>query len=157
MAPTVTPKPHHQLQEADDYYDEMIDEDFDDPVIEAVGVPTVPAMPADATPQDALEIAEASHEQALAIANQGRIQEALVHFKRAVEVWPHKDVYWSNLGVTEMRMGLLDDALFSYTRGLRLNPKSKLITENMNALKGASCDEEAPPRAAAYPAPHHAL
>lgn len=139
------------MQEADDYYDEPVDDDFDDPDIEAVGVPMVPAIPADATPEDAVGIAEATHEQALAVANQGGIQEALVLFKRAVELWPHKDVYWSNLGVTEMRMGLLDDALFSYTRGLRLNPKSKLITENMNALKGASCDVKSPPRALFLP------
>ena len=121
------------MYESDEYYDDPIEDDFDDPFIEAVGVPTEQSA---ATSHEAAQAAEVIHEEALATANRGNLHEALTMFKKATEVWPKKDVFWSNLGVTEMRLGLLDDALFSYTRGLRLNPKSKLIADNMNALRG---------------------
>ena len=81
-------------------------------------------------------VAEQLHAEALTLANQGNMHEAHEKFKRATEVWVHKDIYWSNLGVTQMRLGMLDDALLSYTRGLKLNPASTLILENMNALQG---------------------
>ena len=79
--------------------------------------------------------AEFMHERALAAANQGNLQEALPLFKRAAELNPEKDTFWSNYGVTQMRLNMLDDALVSYTKGLRLNPTSSLIKENMKALK----------------------
>lgn len=56
-------------------------------------------------------------------------------FKRAADLNPEKDTFWSNYGVTQMRLNLLDDALISYTKGLRLNPTSDLISENMKALR----------------------
>ena len=56
-------------------------------------------------------------------------------FRQAAELDPKKEAFWSNLGVTQMRLNLLDEALISYTRGLRVNPGSSLIKSNMKALQ----------------------
>jgi Flp pilus assembly protein TadD len=79
---------------------------------------------------------ESVHEQALVLANEGDLEQALPYFKRAAQLDPSKETYWSNLGVTQMRLNLLDDALVSFTRGSRINPDSSLINENINALQG---------------------
>jgi Flp pilus assembly protein TadD len=85
----------------------------------------------------AKEEAERLHTQAMALAQDGQISDALNLFHQARDLNPAKDVYWSNLGVTQMRLNLLDDALVSLTTGEKLNPTSTLIQENLKALRGA--------------------
>lgn len=98
----------------------------------------------------AQEDAELMHENALSEANDGNLEEALPLFKKATELNPNEDSYWSNYGVTLMRLSYLDEALLAYTRGLRVNPRSQLIKDNMKALnehishqsQGAGFEEE---------------
>jgi len=79
--------------------------------------------------------ASIAHDQALANGNEGNLEAALPLFKRATELNPKDDTYWSNYGVTLMRLSYLDEALVAYTRALRLKPTSELAKANMGALQ----------------------
>ena len=114
------------LEDDEGYYEYDYEADYEEAYLDYRGVVADVTNAADA---------EFTHERALAAANQGNLQEALPLFKRAAELNPEKDTFWSNYGVTQMRLNLLDEALVSYTKGLRLNPSSDLIKENMKALK----------------------
>jgi len=103
--------------------------------------------------------AESVHDHALEIANSGDLKRALPLFQKAVDLDPMRETFQSNLGyvlswllfkkwqllshrlslryfrVTQMRLNALDDALVSFTKGLRVNPSSTLIEDNLKALR----------------------
>jgi len=79
--------------------------------------------------------AQALHDKALDLAISGNEQDALTDFEAAAALDPTNFGFWSDLGVTQMRIGLLDEALNSFLTADELEPGSKLVRDNLNALQ----------------------
>jgi len=66
---------------------------------------------------------------------EGRLTDAIHHFKKAVEINPKFEVAHLNMGVALSRQGQTDQAIRWYTRALRLNPDYAMAYNNLgNAL-----------------------
>ncbi|MBV8211471.1 MAG: tetratricopeptide repeat protein [Burkholderiaceae bacterium] len=68
---------------------------------------------------------EADYRQGLADGNDGRWQDALRSFERAVARSPSDSVFWLNLAHAQMRCGHYDDGAQSAQRGAKLAPQSE--------------------------------
>ena len=64
----------------------------------------------------------------------GDMESAFAYFERATQLAPNDPGYWSDLGVTQMRMGMLDEAKESFVTSKELQP-SKLVEDNLKALQ----------------------
>jgi tetratricopeptide (TPR) repeat protein len=73
-------------------------------------------------------------EKALEFAMAGNMESAYAYFLRATELAPHDAGYWSDLGVTQMRIGALDEAKQSFHKSRDITP-SKLVEDNLKALQ----------------------
>ena len=71
-----------------------------------------------------------SHDAALATAMQGDYVAALWGFRRACELAPTNPRFWSDLGVTLLRMGRLRGAEAAFQRSLELDPQ--IAADNLN-------------------------
>ncbi len=66
---------------------------------------------------------------------EGRLNDAIHHFNKAVEINPRFEVAYLNLGVALSRQGQTDQAIGWYTRALQLNPDYAMAYNNLgNAL-----------------------
>ena len=63
-----------------------------------------------------------------------RYDDALFYFRLAVRLNPYNKNYWSDLGVTEMRVRDYERAASRFFRGLDLDPTYKGIWDNLNEL-----------------------
>ena len=72
---------------------------------------------------------------AMEMAQAGNEADALFDFEEAVELDPTNSGFWTNFGVTQMRVGLLDEALDSFMTADELDPGSKLVQQNLKALQ----------------------
>lgn len=79
--------------------------------------------------------AQALHDKALELAIAGRELDAVYDFEAATELDPTNAGYFSDLGVTQMRVGLLDEALNSFMTADELKPGMQLIKDNLVALQ----------------------
>jgi len=79
--------------------------------------------------------AQSLHDKALALAIDGKEGEALPLFAQAAELQPGNVGFMSDLGVTQMRVGLLDQALATFTQADELSPGMRLIQDNLKALQ----------------------
>src|ERR1700752_5171893 len=68
---------------------------------------------------------EADYRQGLAYGKDGRWQDALRSFERAVARNPSDSVFWLNLAHAQMRCGHYDDGAQSAQKGARLAPQSE--------------------------------
>jgi tetratricopeptide (TPR) repeat protein len=67
--------------------------------------------------------------------HEGRLTDAIHHFKKAVEINPKFELAHLNLGVALSRQGQTDQAIGWYTRALQLNPDYAMAYNNLgNAL-----------------------
>ena len=115
-----------------DYYDDEDDEDdYEDYVISEDDEQAArhEAMQ-EAMGTDAAEVRQKGLDFAIA----GDMDSAFAYFQRATELAPHDAGYWSDLGVTQMRMGLLDEAKSSFGISAHIRP-SKLVDDNLKALQ----------------------
>lgn len=75
-------------------------------------------------------------------ANAERYSLALAHFRAATRADPLVGKFWSDLGVTEMRMGMFDKALRRYVKALKLDPSYSLAHDNIAELKKFMKEED---------------
>jgi serine/threonine-protein kinase len=59
----------------------------------------------------------------LALAAQGRLDEAIASHQRALELDPKEGLYYINIGLAFVRQGRLDDAVAIYRRALEVDPQ----------------------------------
>mmetsp|Transcript_89978 Transcript_89978/g.179683 ORF Transcript_89978/g.179683 Transcript_89978/m.179683 type:complete len:137 (+) Transcript_89978:55-465(+) len=87
--------------------------------------------------EEAENIARAQrlHDAALELAMAGNEADALYDFEEAVELDPTNAGYVSDLGVAQMRLGLLDGALNTFIAADELEPGNKLVLDNLKALQ----------------------
>lgn len=88
--------------------------------------------------------AVALNEQGVALARQGRFDEAAVCFRRAIAVWPAYASAYNNLGLVLARQGRLDEAVSSYHQALCFEPGSAEALVNL----GNAFREQGKPEAA---------
>lgn len=62
-------------------------------------------------------------------------KDAVYDFEAACELDPTNAGYLSDLGVTQMRVGLLDEALNSFMLADEIRPGAQLIKDNLVALQ----------------------
>mmetsp|Transcript_32252 Transcript_32252/g.41451 ORF Transcript_32252/g.41451 Transcript_32252/m.41451 type:complete len:142 (+) Transcript_32252:86-511(+) len=79
--------------------------------------------------------AQALHDKALEAAMAGRELDAIYDFEAATELDPTNAGFFSDLGVTQMRVGLLDEALNSFMTADELKPGMQLVKDNLVALQ----------------------
>jgi|AntAceMinimDraft_5_1070358.scaffolds.fasta_scaffold30855_3 Flp pilus assembly protein TadD len=79
--------------------------------------------------------AQSLHAGALKLAMAGQEADALYDFEEAFELEPTNFVYAADLGVVQMRVGLLDEALNTFMSAGELQPGTKLIQDNLKALQ----------------------
>ena len=60
---------------------------------------------------------------AFLLREQGRYDEALSAFDRAVEINPQYAMAWNNRGTTLASLGRYDEAILAYDRAIELNPQ----------------------------------
>jgi len=86
----------------------------------------------------------AHHNLALALMERGRIDEAIDHFDRALEIKPAFPRAHTNLGVALVKLGRYPEAVRHYTEALRMNPDWDGALYNLgNALSALGQFEEA--------------
>jgi tetratricopeptide (TPR) repeat protein len=67
----------------------------------------------------------------------GNLESALASFQAAVELSPQKGELWANVGNVQRDLGLIEEALQSYERGLALDPESDLLLTNLEELRAS--------------------
>jgi tetratricopeptide (TPR) repeat protein len=67
-------------------------------------------------------IAHLASNQAVALSVQGRLDEALARYDRALKLSPRLVVAWYNRGLDLMNAGRLREAVASFTRAIELHP-----------------------------------
>jgi tetratricopeptide (TPR) repeat protein len=79
-----------------------------------------------------------------ALQDQGRIEEAIPHYRRALELQPQLDDARYNLGIALMELGRTDQAIAAFREVLRLNPDHARAHNNIgNALVSRGRTEDA--------------
>ena len=66
-----------------------------------------------------------------ALAEQGRLHEAIAHYTEALRIKPDSAETHNNLGVLLANLGKLDEAIVRYKEALRLNPGFALARRNL--------------------------
>jgi Tfp pilus assembly protein PilF len=80
----------------------------------------------------------------VALAQQGRFEEAIVHYRETLRIMPHLAGTHNNLGNALQMMGQLEEAVRHYETALRLDPKFPAAHNNLgNALLKMGRTEEA--------------
>lgn len=79
--------------------------------------------------------AQALHDKALDLAMAGKEHDSLSLFAQAASLAPDNMGFQSDLGVTQMRLGLLDEAKASFLRADSIQPGTQLVSDNLKALQ----------------------
>jgi tetratricopeptide (TPR) repeat protein len=80
----------------------------------------------------------------IALASQGKLEEAMSHYAAALRIKPREQYVHSNLGIALVRQGRLQEAIVHYEEALRIRPDFALAHNNLgNALATQGKLEEA--------------
>ncbi|HEY6221503.1 MAG TPA: tetratricopeptide repeat protein, partial [Candidatus Eisenbacteria bacterium] len=79
--------------------------------------------------------ADAEYSLAAMLQTEGRADEAMIHYKTALEDRPGYSEAWVNLGVLEASRGKAAEAAHAFEEGLRLNPKDATALIDLAALR----------------------
>ena len=71
------------------------------------------------------------YELGRAVARVGRVDEAILHYQRALALNPNACEVHNNLGSALARMGRFDDSIEHYKESLRLCPDHERVRENL--------------------------
>lgn len=71
----------------------------------------------------------------VALARQGKLEEAILHFSRTVQINQSDEMAHYNLGLAYYKLGQLDQAIAEFRTTLQINPDSSVARE---ALENAS-------------------
>ena len=83
-------------------------------------------------------------QQALRCQHDGRIEEAIETYRKALLLQPFHAEAWNNLAILYKRLGRLDEAITCYLRAIRSQPKIALLHYNYaNALKSNGAVDQA--------------
>ncbi|PYL74702.1 MAG: hypothetical protein DMF27_13955, partial [Verrucomicrobia bacterium] len=64
----------------------------------------------------------AEYNLGLALKNQGQLDQAIAHYRRAIDIWPdYVDAHY-NLGGAYIEKGEIDEALAEYRRAIEIRP-----------------------------------
>ena len=66
-----------------------------------------------------------------ALMSEGKIDEAIVHFKKGLEIWPSDTGARNNLGNALLEKGQLEDAIACYRKALELKPDNAMACYNL--------------------------
>lgn len=80
--------------------------------------------------------AQYSQKQAMQRANEGKLNDALPFFKKACRLAPREANYWNNLGVTQLRLGLLEEAEAAFLAALQMQSSHPDATDNLRDTRG---------------------
>jgi tetratricopeptide (TPR) repeat protein len=96
------------------------------------------------TQERAANSADELNQIGIRLAQQGRLEEALLSFRRALQIQPGLAQTHNNLGIALQDQGRLDEAVASYRRALALKPGYAMACNNLGtALKDQGKLEEA--------------
>lgn len=77
----------------------------------------------------------------LALASQGKLDEAIIQYTKALQLNPNDDFAHYNLGLAFAKQGKLSEAVYHYSESLRINPGDSetraLLDFTLNQLKNA--------------------
>lgn len=74
------------------------------------------------------------HNTAIRLAENDRYVESLAYFRGACRLNPRNALYWNDLGVTEMRLGLLEKAERRFLQSLKEDSSFEVARENLDTL-----------------------
>jgi tetratricopeptide (TPR) repeat protein len=77
----------------------------------------------------------------IALADQGRFNEAIPQFRRALELDPNNAPAWQNLGIVALRMNDARSAHENLSRALALNPRLPLALNTLGVLYARQNDD----------------
>jgi protein O-mannosyl-transferase len=69
-----------------------------------------------------------------ALAGRGRIDEAIIHYRKALEIDPNLALTHKNLGDALMGRGQIDEAIVHFQKVLDINPNDAEARGKLNAL-----------------------
>ncbi len=72
-----------------------------------------------------------------ALEKTGRIEEAAIHYRNAVQIKPDQEIFHDNLGLLLVKQGKVDEAIAQFEEALRLKPDSAGVHYNMGTTLGA--------------------
>ena len=72
----------------------------------------------------------AEYNLGLALKNQGQLEEAIVHYRRAINIWPDYVEAHYNLGGAYIEKGEFDEALAEYRRAIEIHPDQADLHNN---------------------------
>jgi tetratricopeptide (TPR) repeat protein len=82
------------------------------------------------TPSGAMHSAQLYSDRGEAYRLQGKFDQAIADFRKALEVDPNYYLAWNNLGLTYKGKGELNEAIACYTKALKINPKFGIAYNN---------------------------
>ncbi len=77
----------------------------------------------------------AHHNLGVALADQGRVQEAIIHYHLSLRITPNNFRVYNNLGKALVRQGKLQEALVHYQKALHLNPNYAEAYNNLGVAR----------------------
>jgi tetratricopeptide (TPR) repeat protein len=77
----------------------------------------------------------AHHNLGVALADQGRVQEAITHYHLSLRITPNNFKVYNNLGKALVRQGKLQEALIHYQKALSLNPNYAEAHNNLGIAR----------------------
>jgi superkiller protein 3 len=71
----------------------------------------------------------------VALAKQGKIDEAIARFQKAIQINPDFPGAYSNLGLALAIQGNIDKAIIIYQNDLKINPNNTIAQKMLSILK----------------------
>ncbi|NQU98909.1 tetratricopeptide repeat protein, partial [Candidatus Woesearchaeota archaeon] len=65
-----------------------------------------------------------------ALYKQGKLEEAIEAYDKAIKLDPKNDYAWNNKGVTLRKQGKLEEAIEAYNKAIKINSLDELYQQN---------------------------
>jgi len=85
------------------------------------------------TPKEAVTAAE-YNDRGNVLFNEGKYDEAIAEYNKAIELYPEYSSAWNNKGVALEKLGRNEEALECYNKALQLDPSYELAKSNKDRL-----------------------